>query len=143
MQPLKEFSEFGKWKINLDHYSLINKHGDEIFVEPRLLKLLNLLSANANKVVKRNDLVSYVWEDVVVTEESLSKAISDLRKFMNEKFKDAPRIVTIRKVGYKLELTAQTAPLQNYRFLRLAAKALIYVFISFLVFVILVRAIRY
>jgi len=143
MQPLKEFSEFGKWKINLNHYSLINKQGAEIFVEPRLLKLLSFLSTNENKVVKRNDLVNHVWADVVVTEESLSKAIFDLRKFLNENFKDAPQIVTIRKVGYKLESTVQITPSQNYRVLRLASIVLISICITVLVFSIIVRAIRY
>jgi len=143
MKPLKRLSEFGKWKINLNHYSLVNVKEEEIFVEPRLLKLLHFLSTNANKVIKRNELVDHVWEDVVVTDESLSKAIFDLRKFLIENFKDAPQIKTIRKVGYKLESTLQTASSQNYRFLRLAAKVLIYICITVLVFVIIVRAIRY
>ena len=143
MQPLKEHSEFASWMINLNHYSLINKQGDEIFVEPRLLKLLNLLSTNANKVVKRNELVDHVWENVVVTEESLSKDFFDLRKFLNEKFEDAPQIVTIRKVGYKLESKVKTTPSRNYRFLRLTAKVVIYFLIAALAFSLIVRAIKY
>src|SRR5690349_6945594 len=114
MQPVKALSEFRKWKINLNHYSLENEKGEEMFVEPRLLKLLDFLYSNANKVVKRNDLVDHVWEDVIVTEESLSKAVFDLRRFLNGNFKDAPHIVTIRKVGYKLELKAQPASTRKY-----------------------------
>jgi DNA-binding winged helix-turn-helix (wHTH) protein len=143
MQPQKERSEFASWKINLSHYSLINKHGDEIFVEPRLLKLLSLLSTNANKVVKRRELVDQVWENVVVTDESLSKAIFDLRKFLHETFEDAPQILTIRKVGYKLESKIPATPSQNYRFLRLTAKLFIYFLIAALMFVLIVRAVRY
>ena len=143
MQPLRELSEFSKWKINLDHYSLENEKGEEIFVEPRLLKLLSFLYANANKVIKRNELVDHVWKDVVVTEESLSKAIFDLRKFLVENFKSVPQILTIRKVGYKLELKGHTTPTHNYRFIRLTVKVLVYALVLVSIFSILVRAIRY
>jgi DNA-binding winged helix-turn-helix (wHTH) protein len=143
MEPVKRLSEFRKWKINLNHYCLENEKREEIFVEPRLLKLLNFLFANANKVVKRNELVDHVWGDVVVTEESLSKAIFDLRKFLLANFKDAPHIMTIRKVGYKLELKTQTTPTQNYRILRLIVKVVVSILILALTFVIVVRAIRY
>ena len=143
MKPLKRLSEFGKWKINLNHYSLVNVKEEEIFVEPRLLKLLHFLSTNANKVIKRNELVDHVWEDVVVTDESLSKAIFDLRKFLIENFKDAPQIKTIRKVGYKLELEGQTVPLHHYRFLRQTVKVVVYILALGLLLSIVVRAIRY
>ena len=143
MQPLKQLSDFGKWKINMNHYNLENEKGEEIFVEPRLLKLLNLLYANANKVITRDELVDHVWEGVVVTEESLSTAVFDLRKFLVGNFKSAPQIVTIRKVGYKLELKAQTAPTHRYRIVRMTAKVLVYILIAVSMFIILVRAIRY
>jgi transcriptional activator of cad operon len=143
MKPLKGLSEFGKWKVNLDHYSLVNIKGEEIFVEPRLLKLLHCLSTNANKVIKRNELVDHVWGDIVVTDESLSKAIFDLRKFLIENFKDVPEIKTIRKVGYKLELARKTVPLHHYRFLRLTVKVLVYILALGLLLSIVVRAVRY
>jgi len=98
------FPEFENWQINLDLYCLQDDLGNEIFVQPRLLKLLSVLSENLNRVVSRNELINLVWDDVVVGEESLSKAAFDLRKFLDENFKDPPRIITIRKVGYKLLL---------------------------------------
>ena len=96
--------EFGNWQINLDHYCLQDESGNEIFVQPRLLKLLFILSENLNRVVSRKELINLVWDDVVVGEESLSKAAFDLRKFLDENFKNPPKIMTIRKVGYKLQL---------------------------------------
>lgn len=138
--PQKARSPFASWKINMEHYSLVNKDGSEIFVEPRLLKLLNLLTIHANQVVKRNELIEQVWENVVVTEESLSKAIFDLRKFLNETFDDAPQILTIRKVGYKLESIPAT---RSHRLLRLAAKLVMYILIAAVMFVLIVRAVRY
>lgn len=143
MHRASERSEFSKWKINLDHYCLENENKEELFIEPRLLKLLDVLKANAGKVVKRGDLIELVWKDVIVTEESLSKAVFDLRKFLAENFKDSPQIVTIRKVGYKLVLQASSPRRDKYRILRLGGKVLVYM-IGFLVLLgILIRAIRY
>jgi DNA-binding winged helix-turn-helix (wHTH) protein len=144
MERAKALSDFSEWSINLDHYSLENKDHEEIFIEPRLLRLLNFLCLNANKVVKRAELMELVWEDVVVTEESLTKAVFDLRKFLQENFEEAPQIITIRKVGYKLVLTQKSLrPGPKYRILRWAGKALVYIILFAVVFSILVRAIRY
>lgn len=101
MQPLKELSEFGKWKVNLDHYSLKNDKGEELLVEPRLLKALHFLCAKANQAVKCNKLTDHIRKDVVVAEKSLSKAIFDLRRFLAANFKDAPQILTILRLTVK------------------------------------------
>lgn len=144
MERVKALSDFNEWRINLDHFSLENKDHEEIFVEPRLLRLLNFLCANANKVVKRAELMDLVWEDVVVTKESLTKAVFDLRKFLQENFEAAPQIVTIRKVGYKLVLQSKSSPVATkYRVLRLVGKVLVYLAAFAVAFTILVRAIRY
>ena len=144
MERAKVLSGFSEWSINLDHYSLENKDHEEIFVEPRLLRLLNFLCANANKVVKRAELMDLVWGDVVATEESLTKAVFDLRKFLQENFEVAPQIVTIRKVGYKLVLQQTSSlPVRKYRVLRWVGKALAYIVAFAVVFSIVVRAIRY
>jgi DNA-binding winged helix-turn-helix (wHTH) protein len=144
MERAKALSDFSGWSINLDHYSLENKDHEEIFIEPRLLRLLNFLCANANKVVKRAELMDLVWEDVVVTEESLTKAVFDLRKFLQENFEVAPQIVTIRKVGYKLVLQqASPPPVPKYRVLLWVGKALVYIVVFAVVLSIVIRAIRY
>jgi DNA-binding winged helix-turn-helix (wHTH) protein len=136
-------TDFSHWAINLDHYSLKNENEEEIFVEPRLLKLLNFLHTNANKVVKRNEIVDHVWGDVIVAEESLSKAIFDLRKFLNDNFSDTPQILTIRKVGYKLELKEKVPPTPRYRVLLLTLKVLGSIFILAFLLSLIIRAIRY
>jgi DNA-binding winged helix-turn-helix (wHTH) protein len=79
---------------------------------------------------------------VVVTDESLSKAIFDLRKFLLGNFTGVPHIVTIRKVGYKLELK-ETTPTHNHRIVRSIAKVFVYILALIALFIIIVRAIRY
>ncbi len=100
----KELSDFVDWKINLKLFCLQDQGGNEIYVQPRLLKLLAVLLDNANRVVRKEELIELAWNDVVVGEESLSKAAFDLRKFLKDNFQNAPEIITIRKVGYRLQL---------------------------------------
>jgi DNA-binding winged helix-turn-helix (wHTH) protein len=97
-------TDFGNWTINLDLFCLQNNVGNEIFVQPRLLRLLSALFNNANRVVSKEDLNKLIWDEVIVGEESLSKAVFDLRKFLEANFSNPPSITTIRKVGYKLQL---------------------------------------
>ena len=133
--PLHDYTG---WKTDLHHSSLTNLKGQEIFVEPRLLKLWDYLCANPNKVITRNELIEHVWKDVIVSEESLSKAIFDLRKFLAGHFIHVPEIMTIRKVGYKLVVVRP-----KHRLLRIAVKTLVAIFAFAVTFIILVRALRY
>jgi len=94
---------FENWQINLELFCLQNAHGNEIYVQPRLLKLLSILHVNTTSVVHKDTIIAFVWDDVVIGEESLSKAVFDLRKFLKEHFTNPPAILTIRKVGYRLE----------------------------------------
>lgn len=52
-------------------------------LEPRLMKLLCQLTENAGKVVSRDHLIEKLWPRVVVNENSLTRAISDLRKALS------------------------------------------------------------
>lgn len=92
----------GGWTVFPVSGVLANKKGDEIYLEPRLAKLLYLLSKNANQVVRRDQLIDEIWPDTFVNEESLTKAISDLRKLLKSYFDNPPPIKTIPKRGYKL-----------------------------------------
>jgi len=135
--------EFGNWRINLDHYCLQDGSGNEIFVQPRLLKLLSILYENQNRVVRRNELINLVWDDVVVGEESLSKAAFDLRKFLDENFKDPPRIITIRKVGYKLQLH-QNKVKNGFKYIAIKVlKITAYTVVIGILMVLVLRGLRY
>lgn len=135
--------QYGNWQINLDHYCLQDESGNEIFVQPRLLKLLSILSENLNRVVSRKELINLVWDDVVVGEESLSKAAFDLRKFLDENFKDPPRIITIRKVGYKLQLY-QNKVKNGFKYMAIKVlKITAYTVVIGILMVLVLRGLRY
>lgn len=86
--------------------SITKNNGEEIFMEKRLKEFFSILLSHENNVVTRSELMTFVWKDVIVSEESISKAVSDLRRFLiNNKIENI-KIVTISKLGYKLEIEA-------------------------------------
>jgi len=72
----------------------------EVRVEPRLMKVLCILSSHPRQLVTREQLVKEIWADYGGGEEGLNHAISSLRKLLNDASKEL--IQTIPKKGYIL-----------------------------------------
>lgn len=77
-------------------------------IEPRLMKLLCLLAAAEGQVLTRDELMTALWPRVVVNENSLTRAVSDLRKALNPEPVAAASqtnamIETVPKRGYRLD----------------------------------------
>lgn len=71
-------------------------------LSPRAMEVLKLLAAAAGEVVYRDTILESVWPDVVVGEESVTTAVSELRRAFGETRGTAKVIETIQKTGYRL-----------------------------------------
>ena len=99
----REFS-VGEWRVlpQLNRIKLCGA-GEERQLEPRLIKLLCYLAANEERVLSREELVQELWPRVVVNENSLTRAISELRKQLHSPNSRVPNYIeTIPKRGYRL-----------------------------------------
>lgn len=77
-------------------------HRDESFhLEHQQLQILNLLIDNKELVVSREQIASVVWQGVIVEDNTISKAITRLRKILNDSAKSSQIIKTIPKKGYQ------------------------------------------
>ncbi len=76
--------------------------GETRHLEPRLAKLLCYLAANAQQVIDRDTLVAALWPRVIVNENSLTRAVSELRKQLAWQGDKQTYIETIPKRGYRL-----------------------------------------
>lgn len=77
-------------------------------LDPKVLGVLVVLAENAGKVVSREDLLSRLWPDVVVTDDALSRCLYELRRQMSAAAgSDHYRalIETLPKRGYRLNAT--------------------------------------
>ena len=51
---------------------------------PREMEVLRLLAENAGRLVTKDEIISEVWDDVAVTEDSLTQCITDIRKALGD-----------------------------------------------------------
>ncbi len=79
-------------------------------LEPRLMHLLCLLANDAGSVQTREHLIQTIWPKVIVNENSLTRAVSELRKKLAHPSLAECVIETIPKKGYRL-----TAKCQQYQ----------------------------
>jgi Tol biopolymer transport system component/DNA-binding winged helix-turn-helix (wHTH) protein len=84
--------------------------GRSVPLEPRVMQVLVCLADRGGEVVTRGELLDAVWADVVVGEESLTGAISELRRILGDDARSPRYIETIRKGGYRL--VAPAVPLE-------------------------------
>ncbi len=98
-----QISEFkvAEWRIE-PRMNCIHRDAQQVQLEPRVMHLLTCLATRPGKVILRQELLDAVWADTVVCEDSLSKAISDLRRALGDESKSPTFIETIRKSGYRL-----------------------------------------
>ena len=81
-------------------------------LDPKVMDVLLALARNAGKVVLREDLLARLWANAVVTDESLSRCIYELRRQLSlaggdERYK--AMFETVPKRGYRLN--AQLTPI--------------------------------
>jgi len=138
----KTMGQIGKWSYDPEYGRFMHVvEGREFFLDNRLNKLLKLLLEQKETILKRSEMLELVWKDVQVNEENLTKGIFDLRKVLKEQGVTEIEILTIRNIGYRLQI--KEVPLPKKQMLSLLLKAALY-FIAILSFAILfIRAIRY
>lgn len=79
----------------------------ETRLEPRLMQLLCLLAQQPDQLLTREILIQEIWDNYPGADESLTNAVSFLRKLLGDDQKEMIR--TIPKKGYLLKATISTA----------------------------------
>jgi len=143
--PGNETSGGCVWTIDTELGTLKDGLGVETRLEPRLSKLMYLLLNNLGKFVSRRELIDEMWPDTVVTEQSLTRAVADLRKFLRSNYLAPPVIETASKQGYRMSYTAPKDASSSARSgifwkgMRMAA----YTFGLLVLFVLVLRGLNY
>src|SRR5579864_1131621 len=100
----KEF-RLGAWLVAPKLNSLSN-NGKTIRLEPKVMQVLVCL-AEAGDVVPKEKLMGTVWAGTFVTDDVLTRSISELRKVFEDDPKHPQYIQTIPKGGYRLLVQAE------------------------------------
>lgn len=94
------------WEVQPQLNRLTNGQ-QTVQLEPRVMHVLVCLAERQGEVVSRDELLEAVWPDVVVGDESLTGAVSELRRVFGDDARSPRYIETIRKVGYRLAAPAR------------------------------------
>lgn len=95
----------GEWRVQPPLNRLVRVSGvtQERTLEPRLMHLLCLLAAQPGQVVDRDALHLALWPRVVVNENSLTRAVSELRRQLGtDTLPGSAYLLTVSKRGYRL-----------------------------------------
>jgi serine/threonine-protein kinase len=92
---------FENLRLNPAKRLLFNADGDPVPLTPKALDILIYLVRNAERVVSKDELMSAIWPDTVVEENSLTQSVSTLRRVLGEKHREHRFIATVPGRGYK------------------------------------------
>lgn len=82
--------------------------GHVVELRPQVFQVLRFLALNAGRVVAKDELLAAVWPGLVVTDDSLVQAVSDLRRALGDGGHHV--IKTLPRRGYTLVAEALTPP---------------------------------
>jgi adenylate cyclase len=88
---------FGDFELDAARASLTQR-GVVIALRPKSFALLQYLVTHPARLVRKDELLAAVWPDVVVTEDSLTRCISEIRVALGDT--EAQAIKTVSRRGY-------------------------------------------
>ena len=85
----------------------LSDHGQTLQIEPKALRVLLCLLENHNRLIRKQDLLDVVWKDAFVTESTLTRTISLLRKTLADDKREPRLIETVPTLGYRFKGTVE------------------------------------
>jgi DNA-binding winged helix-turn-helix (wHTH) protein len=79
-------------------------------LEPKVMEVLAYLALRAGEVVAKGELMRVVWTNTYVTNDSVKRCVSILRKVLKDDTGNPQIIETISKRGYRLTLPVFKIP---------------------------------
>lgn len=91
----------GPWLIR-PNLNTISQNGTTIRVEPKVMAVLVCLASSQGDPVSKEKLINAVWPDTFVSDDVLTRSISELRRIFQDDARQPRFIETIPKRGYRL-----------------------------------------
>jgi TolB-like protein/DNA-binding winged helix-turn-helix (wHTH) protein len=91
----------GEWAVDPD-LNRVQRAGESVRLEPKIMQVLLTLASLPGTVFSKEQLLKKVWPETFVTEEVLTRSISELRKVFRDNPREPQYIETIPKSGYRL-----------------------------------------
>ena len=96
--------EFGHFVLDVGRGALL-RDGEEIALRPKSFDVLHYLVRHPQRLVGREELLKAGWPGVVVTDDSLTQCLIEIRKALGDD--DRSIVRTVPRRGYRFELPVQ------------------------------------
>ncbi len=93
--------QFGEFTLDLFSGQLL-RDSEEISVRPKSFQVLTHLVQNAGKLVSKQELLEAIWPDLVVTDDTLTQCLVELRRALGDT--DQSVITTVPRRGYRFDI---------------------------------------
>jgi len=91
----------GNWTVSPE-MNCLERAGQTHRLEPKIMQVLLALADSPGDVVSKEQIFHRVWPDTFVSDEVLTRSISELRKAFEDNPRESTYIQTIPKAGYRL-----------------------------------------
>src|SRR6185503_11183317 len=96
MQPIT----FGPFVLDRGNARLL-REGRDVALTPKSFDVLCYLAERADQLVKKEELLSAVWPDVVVGDASIKGCVREIRKALDDDADSPKYIQTVHRRGYR------------------------------------------
>jgi TolB-like protein/DNA-binding winged helix-turn-helix (wHTH) protein/Tfp pilus assembly protein PilF len=97
---------FGEFELDAERGALL-RGTEEVRLRPQSLDVLWYLAGNANRLVTKEELFRAVWGDTVVTDDSLTQCLVEVRRALGDESHELIR--TVPRRGYVFEMPVGAA----------------------------------
>ncbi len=91
----------GSWLVQ-PSLNTVSQNGKTFHIEPKVMEVLVCLAQHAGETLSKKALLETVWPDTFVTDDALTRCISELLRVLDDDAKESRFIQTISKRGYRL-----------------------------------------
>jgi DNA-binding winged helix-turn-helix (wHTH) protein/predicted ATPase len=92
--------DFGPFRLDAPNSRLL-RDGKPIALTPKAFDVLRYLTSQPDRLVTKNELLSAVWPDVLVTDASVKVCVREIRKALRDSTKVPRYIETVHRRGYR------------------------------------------
>lgn len=98
--PARTVLRFDEFSLDPERH-LLTHAGRDVALSPHLVDILEHLASRAGEIVTKDALLDRFWADVHVTENTLTRAIADIRKALGDDAASPKYIQTAARRGYR------------------------------------------
>ncbi|NJO32252.1 MAG: tetratricopeptide repeat protein [Rhodospirillales bacterium] len=100
---------FGSFTLDVERFSLQGSSG-RLNLRPKSFEVLLYLVERAGEIVAKDEVMQAVWSDVTVTDESLTRCISEIRHALGDEGQSIIKTVPRRGYCFDLPVSADGSP---------------------------------